>query len=122
MAFELTDTDAYVKGVATGQWVQQCSPRRDQGPKTREALLRLWDETTETINAVADHSRGEISGRGRRVRRPGRPEFLLYFVDNEIHHGGAGVCLPPHWGSSRRVLRQGLKEVHGQSFSTWRTL
>ena len=94
MAVELIDiADAGVKGVATGQWVQVARHDKDQGPKTREALLRLWDETTETINAVwptipAARFQAEDVAFGA---YPGRiPEFLLYFVDNEIHHRAQG--------------------------------
>jgi uncharacterized damage-inducible protein DinB len=94
MVFELIDiAGAGVKGIATGEWVQVARHDKNQGPQTREALLRMWDETTETINSVwptipAERFQAEDVAFGA---YPGRiPDFLLYFVDNEIHHRAQG--------------------------------
>jgi len=94
MAFELIDiAGAGVRGVANGEWRNVARHDRDQGPKTREELLRQWDETTATIDAVwptipLPRFQAEDTAFGQ---YPGRiPEFLLYFVDNEIHHRGQG--------------------------------
>lgn len=62
-------------------------------PKTKEELLKKWDEETETIN----HYFAQISE--ERFQETfnlfGQYEFpvyqnILYFVDNEIHHRGQG--------------------------------
>jgi uncharacterized damage-inducible protein DinB len=94
MAFELIDiAGAGVQGVATGVWANVERHETDKGPRTREELLRLWDATTETINAVwpaipttrfqaEDVAFGQYPGRVH--------DFLLYFVDNEIHHRAQG--------------------------------
>jgi uncharacterized damage-inducible protein DinB len=94
MAFELIDiARSGIQGVATGKWPEVARHDTDKGPQTRDELLRLWDETTEQINTLwptisgsrfheEDVAMGEYPGRVH--------EFLLYFVDNEIHHRGQG--------------------------------
>lgn len=62
-------------------------------PKTKEDLLKKWDEETEVIN----HYFAQISE--ERFQETfnlfGQYEFpvyqnILYFVDNEVHHRGQG--------------------------------
>lgn len=62
-------------------------------PKTKEELLKKWDEETETIN----HYFVQIPEERFRENFNlfGQYEFpvyenILYFVDNEIHHRGQG--------------------------------
>ena len=95
-----------VKGIATGIWVNL--EWTDQDYKTKESLLKAWDETTEEIEEVwnkippyrfqdVDTAFGAYEG----------PLFstLLYFIDNEVHHRGQGYVYlrslgiepPPFW-------------------------
>ncbi|WP_345992363.1 DinB family protein [Chryseobacterium sp. Chry.R1] len=62
-------------------------------PKTKEEILKKWDEETEVIN----HYFNQISE--ERMQETfnlfGQYEFpvyqnILYFIDNEIHHRGQG--------------------------------
>jgi len=62
-------------------------------PKTKEEILKSWDEETETIN----HYFGQITE--ERFQETfnlfGQYEFpvyenVLYFIDNEIHHRAQG--------------------------------
>lgn len=62
-------------------------------PKTKEEILKCWDEETETIN----HYFGQITE--ERFQETfnlfGQYEFpvyenILYFIDNEIHHRAQG--------------------------------
>jgi uncharacterized damage-inducible protein DinB len=79
-----------VRGVATGKWAPFDS---SASPATKAALLTLWDQATEEIDAVwptipanrfpeVDKAFGqwESSGIGT----------ILYAIENEIHHRGQG--------------------------------
>lgn len=95
-----------VKGVATGSWekFEADSPN----PKTKEELLKAWDNTTSEIDSYwpqipagrfqeMDVAFGQYEG----------PVYwtLFYFIDNEIHHRGQGyvylrslgIAPPPFW-------------------------
>ena len=78
-----------VRGIVTGDWDQSTS--RDPQPK-RE-VLRLWDESTETINSLwpqipPDRFQQTMTAFGQ---YPGVAyDLLLYVIDNEIHHRGQG--------------------------------
>jgi uncharacterized damage-inducible protein DinB len=62
-------------------------------PKTREAILALWDESTKQINELwprippeGFHETVTAFGQYKGVVH----DLLLYVVDNEIHHRGQG--------------------------------
>jgi uncharacterized damage-inducible protein DinB len=76
-------------GVVTGEWDQSIT--REARPKAE--VLRLWDESTDKINALWEQIPPErfqetITAFGQ---YPGPVyELLLYVIDNEIHHRGQG--------------------------------
>lgn len=84
-----------VIGVGTGNW-STYDVNAGQGnnlPATKEALLELWDKTTEDINTnwkkikqerwqEVDLAYGQWEGPGYWI--------LFYGIDNEIHHRGQG--------------------------------
>lgn len=78
-----------VRGVVSGEWAQTVTKE----PRTRQELLRLWDETTEQINGLwpqiplkrfqeTTTAFGQYEGRVS--------DLLFYVIDNEIHHRGQG--------------------------------
>jgi uncharacterized damage-inducible protein DinB len=97
MAFEMISmASAGTRGIATGTWASGQELMHHSGdpvPETREALLRLWDETTDLINTYWPRIPPE---RFREVDTAfGLYEgviygLLLYWIDNEIHHRGQG--------------------------------
>lgn len=82
-----------IKGVATAHWGKPAYLEPGTGPTTKQALLDLWDEVTQTIETYWPQIRPE---RFQEVDRAfGQYEnqifgSLLYFIDNEIHHRGEG--------------------------------
>ena len=78
-----------VRGIVTGNWDQGIT--RDPLPKSD--ILRLWDESTETINSLwpqipAARFQETMTAFGQ---YPGRVHDLLFYAfDNEIHHRGQG--------------------------------
>lgn len=84
-------TEPIARGVATGTWADYAS---DLGSvDTKAELLRLWDETTEKLNAIwptipahrfeqVDKAFGQWENSGINT--------ILYGIDNEIHHRGQG--------------------------------
>lgn len=77
-------------------------------PKTREDLLRLWDESTEQMNAHWPRIPGErfhetMNAFGMYEGRVN--DLMLYVIDNEVHHRGQGYVYlralgvepPPFW-------------------------
>ena len=78
-----------VRGIVTGNWDQVIT--RDPIPKSE--ILRLWDESTETINSLwpqipAARFQETMTAFGQ---YPGRVHDLLFYAfDNEIHHRGQG--------------------------------
>ena len=77
-----------VTGVATGKWQPWADARK---VSTKKELLSLWDQATAEIDQVwptipphrfdeEDVAFGQWPGTGT--------SFLLYFIDNEIHHRG----------------------------------
>ncbi len=90
MALEmLSIAEPMLRGIVTGQWDQ--SMGRDARPKGE--ILRLWDESTDKINALwpqVPHERFQqtMTAFGQ---YPGVVhDLLLYAIDNEIHHRGQG--------------------------------
>jgi uncharacterized damage-inducible protein DinB len=78
-----------LRGAVTGEW--SASASRDSRPK--EEVLRLWDESTEQINALWAQippqrfletltAFGQYTG--------ALHDLILYVIDNEIHHRGQG--------------------------------
>jgi uncharacterized damage-inducible protein DinB len=84
-----------VIGVGTGNWstYDANAGQGDNKPSTKEALLELWDKTTEDVNSnwkkinqqrwqEVDLAYGQWEGPGYWI--------LFYGIDNEIHHRGQG--------------------------------
>lgn len=85
-----------VSGIVTGQWQKLDDMAHINGktkPTTKEELLLQWDETTKKLNALwpqipahrfqeNDVAFGQYEGT--------ICSFILYFIDNEIHHRGQG--------------------------------
>lgn len=78
------------EGIATGKWQNWTD-----APKvnTKEELLALWDKTTTELDAIfhtipmhkwkqEDVAFGQWPGTGT--------SFILYYIDNEVHHRGQG--------------------------------
>ena len=93
MALELIDmASAGVRGIATSNWPTLADHNKATA-STRADLLAKWDaataqidETWPLIPAARFAERDTAFG-----MYPGLcSEFLLYFVDNEIHHRGQG--------------------------------
>ena len=98
-----------IRGIAINTWKTFAeSESHLPAPKTKEEILRLWDETTEEINSfwpqIPPHrfqetvsAFGQWEGAGYWI--------LFYFIDNEIHHRGQGyvylrslgIAPPPFW-------------------------
>lgn len=97
-----------MNGIVTGKWELPNEKTKAPAPRTREELLRLWDEATDHINKYwpkipakrfqeVDLAFGQWEG----------PIYWLifYFIDNEIHHRGQGYVYlrslgiepPPFW-------------------------
>jgi uncharacterized damage-inducible protein DinB len=90
LALELLSmAEPMVQGAVTGNWDQNAN--RDARPK--EEILRLWDESTERINALwaqipPERFQETITAFGQ---YEGQLWYLLlYVIDNEIHHRGQG--------------------------------
>jgi len=94
-----------VTGIATGKWEKWADAKK---VSTKKELLELWDRATEDIDRIwltipphrfeeKDIAFGQWPGTGA--------SFLLYFIDNEIHHRGQayvylrslGIEPPPFW-------------------------
>ena len=77
------------QGLATGDW-EAYAP---EASKTKEDILRLWDESTQEIDEFWARIPGgrfqeDITSFGQ-YTGPGYWQ-VLYVVDNEIHHRGQG--------------------------------
>ncbi|HKO81877.1 MAG TPA: DinB family protein [Chitinophagaceae bacterium] len=96
-----------VQGLATNEW-RRFEESDTPPPTTKEAILQLWDETTQKINDYWPQipsyrfqetikAFGQWEGSGYWI--------LFYFIDNEIHHRGQGYVYlrslgiepPPFW-------------------------
>jgi len=100
-----------IRGVATGQWntveVFMDHPAEIK-PQTKDELLQRWDEITEKVDEIwrsipaqrfreRDIAFGQWEGAVN--------GFILYYIDNEIHHRGQGYVYlrslgiepPPFW-------------------------
>ena len=78
-----------VRGVLTGEWAGFAMPEE----KSRDAVLRAWDESTKQINALwpkipAERFHETMTAFGQ-YTMVGH-DLILYVIDNEIHHRGQG--------------------------------
>jgi uncharacterized damage-inducible protein DinB len=102
----LVMTEPIAHGVATGEWKSLRGAY--DSVKAKAELLRLWDETTEKLNAIwptitpdrfsrVDKAFGQWESSGLNT--------ILYCIDNEVHHRGQGYTYlralgiepPPFW-------------------------
>lgn len=101
-------TNPGIDGIVTGKWLPYGQQETASLPKTKEALLLMWDEATEKLNRLWAQVRPE---RFHEVDKAfgqweGTIQFLIfYFIDNEIHHRAQGYVYlralgiepPPFW-------------------------
>ena len=77
-------------------------------PRTKEALLGLWDRATDQINSLWPHIAPEKFQEVMKVFGQWEgPVYwsIMYYIDNEIHHRGQayvylrslGIEPPPFW-------------------------
>lgn len=97
-----------MKGIVTGNWENGQEVFSKKVPATKEALLKLWDETTNEINQlwakIPAHRFQEIDRAFGLYEGPGY-FTIWYWIDNEIHHRGQGYVYlrslgiepPPFW-------------------------
>jgi uncharacterized damage-inducible protein DinB len=78
-----------VRGAISNEWAT--SSTRD--PRPKEEILRLWDESTQQLNALwpqipPQRFQESLTAFGQ---FPGiLHDLILYVIDNEIHHRGQG--------------------------------
>jgi uncharacterized damage-inducible protein DinB len=78
-----------VRGVVNGTW----EPFSTTEIRAKSELLRMWDESTEQMNALwpqiaAAKFQEHVTAFGQ---YPGLVyDLLLYVIDNEVHHRGQG--------------------------------
>ena len=93
-----------VQGVATGNWAEF----KPVETTSRAEILRLWDESTETMNKYwpdipASRFHETMKAFGQYEGRVN--DLILYVIDNEVHHRGQGYVYlralgiepPPFW-------------------------
>jgi uncharacterized damage-inducible protein DinB len=78
-----------VQGVISDEWNQSW----DSEVRPRQEILRLWDESTEKLNALWQQIPPERFH--ETIKAFGQYEgvvysLLLYVIDNEVHHRGQG--------------------------------
>jgi uncharacterized damage-inducible protein DinB len=78
-----------VRGAVSGEW--STSSSRD--PRPKQEVLRLWDESTEQLNALwpqipPQRFRETLTAFGQYTDV--LHNLILYVIDNEIHHRGQG--------------------------------
>lgn len=78
-----------IHGVVTGEWKSFELP----GAKTKDEILRLWDEATAEIDRLWPQIPAarfqEVDTAFGQWKMPIH-SLLLYVIDNEIHHRGQG--------------------------------
>jgi uncharacterized damage-inducible protein DinB len=78
-----------VQGAVSGDW----NAPGDREPRPKQELLRLWDESTQGVNALwpqipPQRFQEKLTAFGQ---YPGiLHDLILYVIDNEIHHRGQG--------------------------------
>jgi uncharacterized damage-inducible protein DinB len=78
-----------VRGVVTGQWDQYAVGE----DRSRDEILRRWDETTEQLESLWPQippERFQETMTAFGMYKGPVYELLLYVIDNEIHHRGQG--------------------------------
>ena len=78
-----------VQGAASGKW----DAFGTGDPQSKQHVLRLWDESTEKLNALwpeipAQRFSETITAFGQYTGV--LHDLILYVIDNEIHHRGQG--------------------------------
>jgi uncharacterized damage-inducible protein DinB len=90
MALELIGiAEPMVRGIVTGEWDESLT----REARSKEEILRLWDESTGKIDTLWPKIQPERFQQTMTAfgKYPGRVyELLLYAIDNEIHHRGQG--------------------------------
>jgi uncharacterized damage-inducible protein DinB len=85
----LTMAVPMVQGAVSGDWKTSMS----REPRPKQEVLRLWDESTEQLNALwpqipPQRFHETLTAFGQ---YPGvLHDLILYVIDNEIHHRGQG--------------------------------
>ncbi|UHG94467.1 DinB family protein [Spirosoma oryzicola] len=99
--------DQSMQGVVSGEWPSFSEGEEPQAT-TKEQVLAQWDRVTEKINAYwsqIPHSRFQEVDKAFGLYEGPIYWFLLYLIDNEIHHRGQayvylrtlGVEPPAFW-------------------------
>ena len=83
-----------IQGLATRTWPDRDDPgARARLAATKDDLLKLWDTTTHQIDAAwaqIPPGRLEETDKAFGMWEGKVYSFLLYFIENEIHHRGQG--------------------------------
>ncbi len=100
----LTMAEPMVSGVVTAEWITSW----DRSEKTKQEVLKSWDESTARINELWKQIPAERFH--ETIKAFGQYEgtvwsLLMYVIDNEIHHRGQGFVYaralgiepPPFW-------------------------
>lgn len=97
LAMEMIDlANPGMDGLTSGKWEEVYNLPHSTGegmPEDKEALLALWDETTQKIDRLWAQFTPERFGERTAAfnQYDGTvTDILLYFIDNEIHHRGQG--------------------------------
>ena len=80
-----------MRGVATGKWDKTFIHHKNSPPNTKAELLKLWDEATDQVNNLWRQTKPErFSENDLAFGQWEGPVygFILYWIDNEIHHRG----------------------------------
>lgn len=98
-----------IHGVVTGKWqsMEDYIPNNKM-PKSKQALLDLWDEVTKQIDTFwpqIDPQRYQEVDTAFGLYKGTIYWLLFYFIDNEIHHRAQGfvylrslgITPPPFW-------------------------
>ena len=78
-----------IQGAVSGEW----NAPKDREPRPKGEILRLWDESTQQLNALwpqipPPRFQETLTAFGQ---YPGvLHDLILYVIDNEIHHRGQG--------------------------------
>ncbi|GEP94467.1 DinB family protein [Chitinophaga cymbidii] len=100
-----------IKGVLTGKWkqlVEDNQTQKKEPPRTKDALLQRWDEATAEMDALWPQipaQRFQETDVAFEMYEGQVYWFILYWIDNEIHHRGQGYVYlralgiepPPFW-------------------------
>ena len=85
-----------MEGAVTGKWTgfdQMSYSTGKDNPETKAQLLELWDKTTLHINKLWEQfspERFQETDNSFNAYEGTVYSFILYWIDNEIHHRGQG--------------------------------